>query len=150
MQSLRQNRAGYIVSFVFQSLFFLGGLFSLALYAADGDEGFLILGLLVQFGMGVTQVVAGIVGAACLGRYSNKFKGMYLAYGVLVIGYLGTGFYLDLFDVMRNDADVLFVSSAWLIAIYFYVITIMQAFKKSTPPALPHIDMPGYYEMVGR
>lgn len=150
MQNLRQNRAGYIVSFVFQALCFFGGLFSLGIYAIEGDEGALILGLVAQFFIGVVQIVAAIVGSACLGRYSQKFKHMYIGYwcAVAVYAILGAGMYAV--DVHEDMLIVTWLASAWAIAIYFFVITIKQAFKKTTLPPLPHIDMPGYYELVGK
>lgn len=145
-----RNNAGYIVSFVFQALCFAAALFGVVIAFIDGDDGFFIMGLLSEFFLGIVQIVAAIVGSCFLRLYPQKFKNMYIAYWALVGVYALSGVAMYAVGIDDEEFWIPWLLSAWLIAIYFFVLTIMQAFGKKSPPPIPHIDMPGFYENVNR
>lgn len=142
-----KNNSGYLVSFGFQSFFFLVALFSVA-GAFTGEVGLLFWAVIAQFFLGITQVIIGIVHLATFRRLKAAFQKQIAVYWGAVLVWLVAYIVIGMSPLLNEEVNIVMLFGIpWTIAIYFYIITIKQAWGRQKA-ALPHIDMPGFYERV--
>src|SRR4051812_1364896 len=109
-----------IVDFIGQTIMFLAGLFCLAL----GQEALVFLAFL-QFFVGSWQIISAIATTVNSGHGDPQRTRMIRGYWIAVAAYFMVLAALAL--LMKNLAIIWFFF-AWLIAIYYYILTIRITF----------------------
>ena len=109
-----------IFDFIGQTFMFLLALLCLLM----GEEGFVFIGLL-QFFVGVWQIISAIATTAQT-KHGDPIRTLLIRiYWVAVAVYF---FVLAALGVAIKDAAIIWFFSAWLIAIFYYIIVIRIAF----------------------
>lgn len=112
--------------FAIQTLLFAFALLS-GIYALLYEKGMFIFILLVQFFMGIWQLLSAMATVANTTHGNPRRTKHIRMYWLMVAVYFGV---LGLLFLITGHAAIFWLHSAWLIAIYYYVLTIRLTFPQ--------------------
>ncbi len=117
------------IDVIIQMLFFLAAI-GLLIYAIWENEAYMMI-MILQFWLGVWQILSFLISLLTIKRFSESIKSGYINYAASVFIYLVIGFAGSVIRIDETYTMLYVFGPPWLIALYYFRLCILKMkFKK--------------------